>query len=71
MMPGENEIRENLTDAGLSISEAEPILECIRTGDIKGAERLIGMSRKNQLDALHRSQRCIDCLDYLVYQMGK
>lgn len=38
-MPSENEIRENLTDAGCSRDETESILTCIRFGDIKAAKK--------------------------------
>ena len=68
-MPSENEIRENLKDAGCSRDETESILTCIRSGDIKAAEKIIAASRKNQLQKLHESQRCIDRLDYLCFQM--
>lgn len=71
MMPEEREIRENLQDAGCSQDEAESILECICTGDLKRAEKLIGASRKRQLEQIHESQLCIDRLDYLCYQMKK
>ena len=68
-MPSENEIRENLTDAGCSRDETESILACIRSGDMKAADRIIAASRKKQLRKLHESQRCIDRLDYLSFQM--
>ena len=68
-MPSENEIRENLTDAGCSRDETESILTCIRSGDIKAAGKIIAASRKKQLQKLHESQRCIDRLDYLCFQM--
>lgn len=68
-MPSENEIRENLTDAGCSRDETEAILTCIRSGDLKAAEKIIAASRKKQLQKLHESQLCIDRLDYLCFQM--
>ncbi|MBR4131951.1 MAG: hypothetical protein IKT99_03150 [Oscillospiraceae bacterium] len=70
-MQGENEIRENLLDAGCSGAETESILGCLRSGDRKGAEKLIDASRKKQLARLHESQQCIDRLDYLRWQMRK
>ena len=71
MMQTEKEIRENLNDAGVSGMEAESILACIRTGNMKAAEKLIGKSRKKQLERIHESQQCIDRLDYLNYQLTK
>ena len=70
-MQTEKEIKENLMDAGCSRSETEAIMKRICSGDVKGAERLIGASRKRQLARLHECQQCIDRLDYLSYQMKK
>ena len=70
-MTSENEIRENLLDAGCSGAEAETILCCIRSGDQKGTARLIDASRKRQLEKLHDSQACIDRLDYLSWKLKK
>ena len=70
-MQTEKEIRENLTDAGCSRSETESIMKCLCLGDVKGAEKLIGASRKRQLALLHECQQCIDRLDYLSYQMKR
>lgn len=70
-MQTEQEIRENLTDAGCSSKEIESIMGCFSVGDMKGAEKLIGASRKKQLAILHECQQCIDRLDYLSYQMKK
>lgn len=70
-MSEEREIRKNLQDAGCSRDEAESILECIRSGNLRRAEKLIGASRKRQLEQVHKGQLCIDRLDYLCYQMKK
>ncbi len=70
-MQTEMEIRENLTDAGVSSIEAESILDCIRTGNMRAAEKLIGSNRRKQLERIHESQQCIDRLDYLSYQLAK
>lgn len=61
-MQTETEIRENLADAGVNAAEAETIIELIRSGDLKVAERLITDSRKRHLERMHESQRCIDSL---------
>ncbi len=70
-MQTEREIREALADARCGRDEAESIINCIRTGNIKKADKLIGISRKVQLERMHDSQRCIDLLDYLRYRLGK
>ena len=68
-MQTEKEIRENLIDAGCSKAEVKSIMDCISSGAVKGAEKLIGTCRKRQLERLHESQKCIDRLDYLSWQM--
>ena len=69
-MPTEAEIRENLLDAGCSETEMRSILESICGGKLKEAGKQIEACRKKQLERLHESQRCIDCLDYLNYRIG-
>ena len=63
------EIRQNLLDAGCSEVDTEIILEYIRSGNLKEAKRLIARGRKRQVDRMHESQRCIDRLDYLLFQL--
>ena len=68
-MPTEAEIRENLIDAGCSETEMKSILGNICSGNLKEAGKQIEICRKKQLERLHESQRCIDCLDYLSYRI--
>lgn len=70
-MQTEQEIRENLIDAGIEDREAECILCMILKGDLKGAEKRIGINRKKLLDRMHSCQMCIDRLDYLSYRINK
>jgi len=70
-MPTEAEIRENLLDAGCSETETKSILRSIISGNLKEAGKQIGICRKKQLERLHESQRCIDCLDYLNYRINE
>jgi HD superfamily phosphohydrolase len=68
-MQTEQEIRENLIDAGIEDKEAESIVSMILKGDLKGAEKRIGINRKKLLDRMHSCQMCIDRLDYLSYRI--
>ena len=68
-MPTEAEIRENLIDAGCSETEMKSILGKICSAKLKEAGKQIETCRKKQLERLHESQRCIDCLDYLSYRI--
>lgn len=64
-------IIQNLKDAGCDSETIEKFMADLQKGeDANGLKRLAD-HRKNLLDSLHREQKCIDCLDYLVYQMKK
>ena len=67
----ENEITETLQAAGCQEAEIGMIVSSIQKGDRKKTEKLIASCRKKQLDRLHKSQACIDRLDYLSYQLEK
>ena len=65
----EQEIAQNLRDAGCGRKEIETILGCWRQGDLTGMGKLIADCRREQLDRLHESQKYIDRLDYLSYRL--
>ena len=56
---------ENLEDAGCGPEFAERFLA------LREQLRLLSGHRRHLLDCLHREERRIDCLDYLVYQLEK
>ena len=68
-MRTDTEIIENLTDAGCGENEIKAIMDYFRSGDIKGAEKLIAASRKKLLAGIHEMQLYVDRLDYLIWQM--
>ena len=70
MMPTEQEIRDNLLDAGCDETETVDIMYCLQSGDRKQAEKLIAACRRKQLDQLHESHLRIDRLDYLSHQLS-
>ena len=67
----ENDIIENLRDAGCDETEITSIMDCYKDGDRKKTEKLIAGCRKKQLERLHESQACIDRLDFLSYRLAK
>lgn len=42
----------------------------IQNGEEKSSLKRLDVHRKKLLDSLHKEQKYIDCLDYLVYQMS-
>lgn len=62
---------QNLKDAGCGPELVEQFLALKETGDVNGQMKLLRIHRQSLLDEVHIGEKRIDCLDYLVYQMGK
>ena len=62
-------IRQNLIDAGCDDKFIEQFDAC--SCDIKQCEKMLAAHRKELLDEVHAKERCISCLDYLVFMMKK
>jgi len=64
-------LRQNLLDAGCS---GDTIRRCM---DLAGKQergellRVLSRHRRELLELVHQSEKRIDCLDYLVYQIEK
>lgn len=67
----EEDMIQNLRDAGCSEKDIEAFMECVRCGREPESLRLLKRQRSRLLDAVHEEQKKLDCLDYLVYQMQK
>lgn len=64
-------IIQNLKDAGCDSETIEKFMADLQKGKEENSLKRLAVHRKILLDSLHREQKCIDCLDYLVYQMRK
>lgn len=64
-------IIQNLRDAGCDKETIEKFMFGLHNGDAKSGLKCLAVHRKKLLDSLHREQKCIDCLDYLIYQMSE
>ncbi len=62
-------IIQYLKDAGCDSETIEKFMADLQKGKEANGLKRLAAHRKNLLDSLHREQKCIDCLDYLVYQM--
>lgn len=60
--------RQNLIDAGC---DEKFINKYDRCCDKASCEKLLFEHRKELLDDIHKKEKNIDCLDYLVYMMKK
>ena len=63
-----DELRQNLMDAGCDPVQIEVFEHLAAEG---GRLDLLETHRKDLLEKLHQSQRQLDCLDYLLYQLRK
>ncbi len=72
-MNGYNEsaIMQNLIDAGCGQEFISEFMEDLRKDNISKDLKLLAAHRRSLLDDLHKEQKRIDCLDYLVYKMTK
>ncbi len=67
----ENAIVQNLIDAGCGQEFIAEFMEDLRTENTSKSLKLLAAHRRMLLDNLHKEQKRIDCLDYLVYTMTK
>ncbi len=67
----ENAIVQNLVDAGCGQEFIAEFMEDFRKKNISKDLKLLAAHRRLLLDNLHKEQKRIDCLDYLVYKMEK
>lgn len=65
----EKEIRQNLKSAGFKEKQIEEFVDYYIQSE-EGCEiKLLNCQRNQLLDEIHDRQICIDCLDYLMYQI--
>ena len=64
-------LRQNLEDAGCDEETVERCLDCARQGRTQEQLRLLSAHRRLLLDAVHRCEKQITCLDYLVFQIER
>lgn len=62
---------QNLMDAGCDRETVQQCMALSQSGKTSELLRLLADHRKALLDAVHRNQKQLDCLDYLVYQTEK
>lgn len=62
---------QNLKDAGCDAQTIEKFMSDLQKGKEESSLKQLAVHRKKLLDSIHKEQKRIDCLDYLVYQMSK
>ena len=64
-------VKRNLLDAGCSDSSADFVEQLVLAGRLTDALHEMRAIRCDLIDALHQSQRKVDCLDYLIRKTEK
>lgn len=64
-------IIQNLKDAGCDAETIERFLSLEKSKSLQKQMELLAVHRARLLEKVHREERRIDCLDYLVYQLDK
>lgn len=67
----EDAIIQNLKDAGCNQETIAAFVENLRSDKADEGMRLLAAYRRSVLEELHKEQKKIDCIDYLVYTMKK
>ena len=62
---------QNLEDAGCDKNTVEQFMELGENGERQRQMKLLEKHRRGLLEKVHKNEKQIDCLDYLVYQMRK
>ena len=70
-MEDKDALLENLADAGCDRELTEQFLSLVRQGRKGEALGLLAQHRKTLLEHCYTAEKKIDCLDYLVYHMGR
>lgn len=64
-------LRQNLLDAGCSGDTVRRCMELAGKREREELLRVLSHHRRELLDLVHQSEKQIDCLDYLVFQIEK
>ena len=67
----QNKLRIALTDAGCRPDAVEKAERLLVAGQTQELIRLLRLCRCDLMEDLHRSQKRVDCLDYLLRQTEK
>lgn len=69
MQSAEQQLLQNLLDAGCDTQTVQEFLSCRKAGNLDRQLCLLAGQRKRLLAGVHRQEEQICCLDYLVFQL--
>ena len=62
---------QNLVDAGCGEKEITGCMGCAQKGEWKSMLPVLTRHKKTLLEQVHKSEKQIDCLDFLIYRLSK
>lgn len=60
---------QNLEDAGCDCKMVEAFFRCLKENKREDQILLLNRHRKRLLEGIHREEKKVDCLDYLLYSI--
>lgn len=66
-----NTIIQNMKDFGCDAKTIDSFVACFENNDKNGQKQILEECRKTKLEELHKKQKEIDLLDYMIYQLDK
>lgn len=63
-------VTQNLKDAGCSSKTIEKFMDIYQAQSVAEQKRVLAAHRRSLLESIHKSQKKLDCLDYLIYQLN-
>lgn len=64
-------IIQNLKDAGCDTDTIAAFMKDMENGEPEKGLKILAQHRQSLLKNVHEGERCIGCLDYLIYQLQK
>lgn len=71
MYDSREDVIQNLKDAGCRQDTIDRFMTSLKNGTPKEQLQILSQHRQELLDKVHMEQKRIDCLDYLIYQIGR
>lgn len=71
MYNSDEDIIQNLKDAGCDNKQIQELLELYKNGEKEKVHKILDEHRKNVLNKVHKNEKQIDCIDYFIYQMER
>ena len=66
-----NDLPQTLADSDFPAEARKKFLSCYDSGDLSEPLHMLTAHRGKLLDHIHKQERSLECVDYLIYQIKK